>query len=173
MKKQNHYYRITLLLTLTMMGLIFYFSAENGMKSSALSGRFTTRILHILQAVFPGWITEAKWNLLVETIETPIRKMAHFTEYFFLGMFLQSHMHAIYQQVIVSREKMPSYKKFIGTGFAASVLYACTDELHQYFVPGRACRIFDVLVDSSGALCGTLVFCLFLWTLLDGLFGKG
>lgn len=37
-------------------------------------------------------------------------------------------------------------------------LYACSDELHQYFVPGRSCRFFDVCVDSTGAFCGALLF---------------
>lgn len=29
-------------------------------------------------------------------------------------------------------------------------LYACSDEFHQYFVPGRSCKFFDVCVDSTG-----------------------
>ena len=32
-----------------------------------------------------------------------------------------------------------------------SGLYAVTDEIHQYFVPGRACRLLDVTVDTCGA----------------------
>ncbi len=42
----------------------------------------------------------------------------------------------------------------------AAVLYSVSDEIHQYFVPGRACRIFDVGVDSLGALTGILAFVL-------------
>ena len=37
-------------------------------------------------------------------------------------------------------------------------LYACSDEFHQYFVPGRSCKFFDVCVDSSGAFFGALLF---------------
>lgn len=37
-------------------------------------------------------------------------------------------------------------------------LYACSDELHQYFVPGRSCKFFDVCVDSTGAFFGALLF---------------
>lgn len=36
-------------------------------------------------------------------------------------------------------------------------LYAGTDELHQYFVPGRACSLRDVCIDSAGALLGVLI----------------
>ena len=35
-----------------------------------------------------------------------------------------------------------------------SVLYACTDEIHQTFVPGRAGMLTDVLIDGGGALIG-------------------
>jgi len=33
----------------------------------------------------------------------------------------------------------------------ASVLYAASDEFHQSFVPGRSCRLLDVLFDATGA----------------------
>ena len=41
--------------------------------------------------------------------------------------------------------------------FGISVLYAASDELHQYFVPGRHASVLDVLLDSVGVLCGVLV----------------
>lgn len=31
-------------------------------------------------------------------------------------------------------------------------LYAAGDEIHQYFVPGRACRMLDILIDTSGSV---------------------
>jgi len=33
-----------------------------------------------------------------------------------------------------------------------SSLYGASDELHQYFVPGRSCDVFDWLADTSGAV---------------------
>ena len=36
-------------------------------------------------------------------------------------------------------------------------LYACSDELHQHFTPGRACMFTDVLIDTGGALTGMLM----------------
>jgi VanZ family protein len=39
-----------------------------------------------------------------------------------------------------------------------AVFYAATDEVHQYFVPYRSCSLFDVLVDSLGALAGTILY---------------
>ena len=34
-------------------------------------------------------------------------------------------------------------------------LYGATDEIHQYFVPGRNADVYDVLADFSGALIGS------------------
>lgn len=36
-------------------------------------------------------------------------------------------------------------------------IYAITDEIHQYFVPGRACSTFDILIDSAGVACGMIL----------------
>ena len=44
--------------------------------------------------------------------------------------------------------------------WAFSVAYATSDEIHQLFVPGRACLASDVLIDASGALAGIAVFAL-------------
>jgi len=40
------------------------------------------------------------------------------------------------------------------------ILLAILDEVHQIFAPGRCAGIFDVLVDSVGILCGTLIYLL-------------
>ena len=43
--------------------------------------------------------------------------------------------------------------------FLLAVAYAISDEIHQFFVPGRSCQIKDVLIDSCGAAVGIgLVF---------------
>ena len=36
-------------------------------------------------------------------------------------------------------------------------LYALSDELHQYFVPGRNCDIIDLLVDILGISVGVFI----------------
>ncbi|MEX1335759.1 MAG: VanZ family protein [Candidatus Limnocylindrales bacterium] len=41
--------------------------------------------------------------------------------------------------------------------FGISLVYALSDELHQSFVPDRAGRLDDVVVDALGALVGLVV----------------
>lgn len=76
------------------------------------------------------------------------RKLAHFTEFAALGFcycaalyFWKNELHPI-------------------RAFILAALYAVSDEIHQIFVPGRACKIFDVFVDSGGAFCGISIFVL-------------
>ena len=38
-----------------------------------------------------------------------------------------------------------------------SLAYAVTDELHQYFVPGRSCRPEDILIDAVGISLGLIL----------------
>ena len=37
-------------------------------------------------------------------------------------------------------------------------LYACTDEIHQWFTPGRSFRLTDTLIDLIGILIGVFSF---------------
>jgi len=38
-----------------------------------------------------------------------------------------------------------------------AVIYGISDEVHQYFVPGRIASIGDVIADSFGALIGSIL----------------
>ena len=40
----------------------------------------------------------------------------------------------------------------VGAFWAVALLYAFSDEIHQYFVLGRNCSIRDVLIDSIGVI---------------------
>ena len=56
------------------------------------------------------------------------------------------------------------FQLFAAWGWAT--IYACTDEIHQLFVPGRGGSIIDVLNDSMGALVSVL-FCLLVAKLVE------
>ena len=47
--------------------------------------------------------------------------------------------------------------KRAGISLGISALYAATDEFHQLFIPDRTSSVFDVLIDSSGALTGIIL----------------
>jgi VanZ family protein len=70
-----------------------------------------------------------------------VRKTAHFMEYFILYMLMYN---------VVSEEFKP--RKAFVICITGVFLYACTDEFHQTFVPGRAGRFSDVIIDTLGGL---------------------
>jgi len=45
-----------------------------------------------------------------------------------------------------------------GPTFMIAFLYGVSDEIHQYFVPGRDAELFDIMADGIGALCFPAAF---------------
>ncbi|MCR5748151.1 MAG: VanZ family protein, partial [Lachnospiraceae bacterium] len=48
-------------------------------------------------------------------------------------------------------------KKAIIISLAFCFLFACSDEIHQLFVPGRAFEFADIMIDTSGAVLAALI----------------
>lgn len=119
-------------LALLCMAVIFCFSADNSEESNEKSNFFVEQLLE--------WIPSG----VRENLSYIVRKTAHFTIYAVLGFLVSG--------IFIPRK--------IFYTLSACFLYACTDEIHQYFVPGRACRFQDVIIDTSGALFGALIFAL-------------
>lgn len=82
----------------------------------------------------------------IELLSFIIRKLAHFTEYLILG-FLTINM----------LNKNDISKKYL-LSILICIIYATSDEIHQIFVPGRACQIRDILIDSIGSITGVYLY---------------
>ena len=80
-----------------------------------------------------------------------VRKGAHIFVYFLLGFFILSLM----------KEYHVITWKIVLLAFFFSFLYACSDEVHQLFVPGRSGNIIDIGIDSIGSFLGVLCYYLF------------
>lgn len=129
------------------MCLIFWFSAQPADESSDMSLSVGKIVGEIFVPDYDKW-TEKEQEAFAERIDYPVRKAAHATEYacfavLLMGMY-QSYGLAGRRQIIAS--------------FLSAAAYAATDEFHQLFVPGRGCRVTDVLIDSLGAAAGILIF---------------
>ncbi len=72
-----------------------------------------------------------------------LRKIAHITEYFILTFLLYRAFRDSF--------KMNAFRLFMYPAFF-SLLYAISDEIHQYFVLTRSCSVQDVLIDSIGII---------------------
>ena len=47
--------------------------------------------------------------------------------------------------------------KYSLCAWATGTIYSITDEIHQMFVPGRACAPLDMLIDSAGVAAGVII----------------
>lgn len=120
--------KINILLVILWTILIFIMSSFNSTDSSNQSNF----IVNIISNIF---------NINnIELLSLIIRKLAHFTEYFILGLLVYN--------MIYSYNK----KKYIA--IIICILYAISDEIHQLFIPGRSCQILDMLIDSIGSTSG-------------------
>ena len=121
------------LLAAACAGCIFWLSSKDGNQSQNMSDSVRGILMKLFGPLLNSFI---------------VRKFAHFFEYAVLGFLIGCAL-------FLSRRRFSPI-----TAVICSALYSISDEIHQYFVPGRACRIFDVGVDTLGALTGTLILTL-------------
>ena len=140
----NPHKYLTLLLILIWMGVIASFSAQHGEASGSLSGTIAGHIVSLEEKILGQTLTEQDRLDRIEFWQFPVRKGAHVSVYLVLGVLLAIHM--LFYSIT---EK----KRFV-IALLIIVLYACFDELHQYFVPGRVACIKDVGLDTVGGLMG-------------------
>lgn len=131
---------INIILLIIWLGVIFFFSAQKSEESSKTSGIFD-RVIKVF----------IKNEEHISTAKFVVRKVAHFTEYFILALLIIN---------VIKDYKEINYKLLLLT-LILCFLYACSDEWHQTFVEGRAGQFKDVLIDTSGALAGILMYKLF------------
>ena len=82
----------------------------------------------------------------IELLNLIIRKLAHYIEYLILGilvinMFIKNNIPQSYLISIIF-----------------CVIYAISDEIHQFLIPGRACQIKYILIDSIGSITGIYLY---------------
>lgn len=124
------------------MIFIFYMSGKTGQESSGQSGKISLFITNLLEKVRQDPAQEMQ--NLQDILELVIRKAAHMTEYAIL--FLLSYL----ATVKISMSQSRFYNRSIAV--LISLLYACSDEMHQLLVPGRSGRMIDVGIDMAGVL---------------------
>lgn len=141
-------------LSIMMMAVIFAFSSMNGDLSSSQSNGIALWLGGHLIDGFQQ-MSDVEKLAAIHAWTYPIRKAAHVTEYAVLGGLLV----ATFRQAAVLHDAAAAHMplKVWAGAIIIAVLYACTDELHQVFVPGREGQPTDVLIDTAGILVGSLV----------------
>ena len=127
-----------LALTVYWCFFIWHFSLASAGESAATSGRFLNAFNDALESIGSDFRFSG----------TMVRKIAHFTEFFVLGFLcsLTLRLHRFSHAFLIT--------------LPAVFTVAGIDELLQFTSPGRGPSFLDVLLDTSGGICGALAFTL-------------
>ncbi len=123
--------RVSLIILISWMIIIFIMSSFDANASSNQSGiivNFISNLFHIND---------------IELLSFIIRKMAHFVEYFILGILLINCL--------------INYNKKLYLSYVIGILYASLDEFHQLFVSGRSGQVRDIIIDVVGLILGIIL----------------
>lgn len=118
------------LLLVFWMALIFYFSSQDATVSGNLSGG-------LLELFFSNLSKDSILYVL-------IRKFAHVFLFFVLAILIDINISSY-------------FKKHYIVALVFAILYCISDEIHQFFVPGRGCSVYDMLIDTFGASLALII----------------
>lgn len=124
-------------LLITWMLVIFIMSNQPANISDSQSGA----VIRILSSI--GVDVNGIFGQLANFV---VRKCAHFLEYMILAL-LDFNVFSLYFDK----------KNVIITAILFVLIYACSDEIHQLFIPGREGAIRDVVIDTFGGITSILI----------------
>ncbi len=130
--RQSSQVKVHLLITVLIMLFIFWQSAMPAEASKQESGFIVSWLAQWLQAD-------------EDLVSFVVRKSAHFTEYLILGV-------SLFLTVRDLRKRASFWIPWV-----IGAVYAVSDEVHQYFVPGRSCEVRDMIIDACGVLVGVAI----------------
>lgn len=122
--------KIKWILVITWMVIIFWFSNQ----PAAISDEKSKFVIHAFKVL--GLNLD---SILGDLANFIVRKAGHFTEYLILYVLF---FNALLEDF--------NFKKSLMVSFFIVFVYACSDEIHQIFIPGRTARIRDVIIDTCG-----------------------
>ncbi|EXJ22781.1 hypothetical protein ADIAL_1803 [Alkalibacterium sp. AK22] len=143
-----------LLMAFVVMGILYYSSSMSYQDQSIqsnlqrwLANEPLRGLLEGVRFTYAGSEVSIEASSYIGFIEFFIRKAAHFISYFFLGLFwflgLRNRMDNVYLTLLIS--------------VMLSAGYASFDELRQSFNPDRSALMEDVVLDTAGAIAGSVI----------------
>jgi len=133
---------IYLLLVILCLSSIFFFSSKSSNESNGLSKKLINNTINIIENITHKDLNNKE---LVNTLNYPIRKLAHFTIFLLLGIsiFLFINTFNINKKVLIS--------------ILICIVCATLDETHQVLSLGRSPLLLDIFIDSMGSITGITI----------------
>ena len=123
-KKINIIRIILIILLFITFARIFSFSNQNGVQSSGVSRKVTKILINNIKKVQA--MSKEEKKIFMNNAEKIIRKLAHFSIYTVVGFLMMALMSTYNAKTIIR----------VSISFGIGVIYAISDEIHQYFIPG-------------------------------------
>ena len=129
---------------LVWLGLIFLDSTD------LMSAEHTSRFI----VPFLRWLKPDISPETLASIHFIIRKCAHVGEYAVLGLLL------LRAATLMTNSKRSIPILYLSV-LVVCLIVAAADEFHQTFVASRGASVWDIMIDSSGAILGLLIGSIF------------
>ncbi len=137
---------IAVLCSLVVISGIFFFSEQSGGQSHAESGKVAEIIAKAITAPVRDNYSDKEIKVLVKALDYPVRKLAHLSIYFCLGLVSYLSMLFIWKG---ERKQI-----FILVCIGIVIVVAATDEINQFYKDGRGASVTDVFIDTVGGILG-------------------
>lgn len=133
-------------LLIIVVAIIFMFSNQNGTTSKKTSDNFTRSVIKIESKVTGKKYTEKQIKKKVFDSRKLVRKTAHFTLYFILGVcaYFTLKSYEVSNKILI-------YSILLCLGLAIF------DEIHQLFSGDRSFKVFDIFIDTCGSSLSNLI----------------
>ena len=160
--KRNIKIIILSILIILWMAIIFRFSSANGTSSQSQSTKVIANIISSTLKITDKLgltsenLPEYKIYQAAQVLDGPARKVMHQAEYFILALLVMMLINILlkYRQYIIS----------IIITLMICIIFACLDEFHQTFVPGRMGQLKDVIVDMTGMIFAIIIYSTYYYT---------
>lgn len=139
---------------LIVMYMIFRMSAQDGVTSSQLSYKISTKIVVTADKLLQKELSQDRIEHYANRIHYYVRKLGHVTEYFILAVSVAFPLYVY---------GVRGFSLMLVAGLFC-VGFAGLDEYHQSFVAGRGPSKRDVAIDSIGIFIGILLVRIVGWT---------
>lgn len=136
------------------MYMIFRLSAQDGMTSSQLSYKVSTKIVTTADRLLEKDFSSEQIKHYAGQIHYYVRKLGHITEYFVLAVSVAFPLYVY---------RVRGFSLMLVAGLFC-VAFAGLDEYHQSFVAGRGPSKRDVAIDSIGIFTGIILVRIVGWT---------
>lgn len=155
---------LTIIFCAITLGIMVFIFVQSAMPDY-VSDEESSYIVDIVKGIIN---TVSNSTIDLDLLTTIVRKMAHFTEYLVFGASLVLTIKSLAEIISVRKNKEKGLSSIDETksivlimwpllAWAFGTIYAISDELHQYFVPGRSCEVRDMCIDSAGVAVGCII----------------